>query len=412
MIAMKRLEQLLSAASSEIPYYSSVVIRDEIANRLKIDAYPCLQRETVQRCTDLLCDRRYSRESNHYFEVETSGSSGAPIVVRWERDQYLASMRGLWNRRKLYYNITPRSKMVNFTLNTNNCVSDLEYTFDKTNTILSVNRPSLNTEGAMDKLCAVIAAFQPEWFYVQPRVLSLLIEHMAKKHIDPPRSLRYVESVGELLFNDIRNRTIDVLRAPVANMYGSEEMNGIALECPYGRFHVLSENVFAECLEKNVCETTGTGQIILTNLHNRTMPFIRYNQGDVVRLSAPAPCTCGFTDAAIDIILGRVQERVVIGQETLDSYVLNEAVRYVTKFLGNCVSKYKFCFAPESNTLHCFFALQSNSLIQNDEFELLFSTGLRQNNAPNVSLLFQFGDAHFVDAYTTKHKVFTVLDPS
>ena len=61
-----------------------------------------------------------------------------------------------------------------------------------------------------------------------------------------------------MLFDDLREQTSNVFKhALIANMYGSEEMNGIAIECPFHNMHVISENVYVEyrrcfCLSWNV----------------------------------------------------------------------------------------------------------------------------------------------------------------
>jgi len=47
-----------------------------------------------------------------------------------------------------------------------------------------------------------------------------------------PSTLTHIETVGELLAPSLKKTVIDYFGVSVANMYGSEEMNGIAYECP------------------------------------------------------------------------------------------------------------------------------------------------------------------------------------
>ena len=67
-------------------------------------------------------------------------------------------------------------------------------------------------------------------------------------------------------------------------MYGSEEINGIAYECPKHHMHVLEDNVFIEVKTNKGIFRHGEGEAIITNLNNFGMPLIRYNQGDVIVL--------------------------------------------------------------------------------------------------------------------------------
>ena len=67
-------------------------------------------------------------------------------------------------------------------------------------------------------------------------------------------------------------------------MYGSEEMNGIAIDNLDGEMCVFNDNVLIEIKNENIILSQGEGEAIITNLNNFAMPLIRYNQGNSIIL--------------------------------------------------------------------------------------------------------------------------------
>lgn len=70
---------------------------------------------------------------------------------------------------------------------------------------------------------------------------------------------------------------------PVVNEYGASEVGIIAFESPAGEWLVSEENLFVETVNDRgdpVAEGE-PGSLLVTDLHNRAMPFIRYSIGDI-----------------------------------------------------------------------------------------------------------------------------------
>jgi len=66
------------------------------------------------------------------------------------------------------------------------------------------------------------------------------------------------------------------------NEYGTSEVDLIAFEDFKGNWKLSNENIYIEILDESGGKLTGGGEgrIILTALHNKAMPFIRYEIGD------------------------------------------------------------------------------------------------------------------------------------
>lgn len=104
-----------------------------------------------------------------------------------------------------------------------------------------------------------------------------------------------------------------IFECPVFSRYGSYEMGGgVAQTCPDvpGVMHVIPETVILEIVDDaGVPLAPGmSGRILLTEVTNYVMPFIRYDTGDIG--VASGTCSCGRVFPTIREILGRDYEQV------------------------------------------------------------------------------------------------------
>jgi phenylacetate-CoA ligase len=103
-----------------------------------------------------------------------------------------------------------------------------------------------------------------------------------------------ISSAGTL-YDVLRQKMASVYGCPVYNHYGSREMHNIAMECTEGRgLHVSALTHLVEVLddEGRPCPPGIEGDLVITSLFNRAMPFIRYRIGDRGIIAAEA-CACG-----------------------------------------------------------------------------------------------------------------------
>jgi len=102
--------------------------------------------------------------------------------------------------------------------------------------------------------------------------------------------IRCVIGAAEPVFDSTRATIESAFRAPMFNTYGSREFMSIAGECERrSGLHVNAENLVVETREADM-ETPS--EILVTDLHNYGMPFVRYATGDLGAIM-PEPCACG-----------------------------------------------------------------------------------------------------------------------
>ena len=93
-----------------------------------------------------------------------------------------------------------------------------------------------------------------------------------------------------------------VFKTKVYNRYGSREVGLIAMECTEGRMHINCRDLYLEIESPD--PYTEPGEILITQLNNYAMPFIRYRIGDV-GLLCDEMCPCGNDLPILAELLGR-----------------------------------------------------------------------------------------------------------
>ena len=122
----------------------------------------------------------------------------------------------------------------------------------------------------------------------------------------------FIISHSELLTQPMRECLQETFDCPVFNEYSSFEMHYIASECTHHRMHIHMDSNLVEIIKDGEPASPGeTGEIVITNLHNRAMPFIRYKTGDFGAFDEDS-CTCGRGLPLLKFIEGRADEYLIL----------------------------------------------------------------------------------------------------
>lgn len=108
--------------------------------------------------------------------------------------------------------------------------------------------------------------------------------------------LRAVVASAESILPEEAVLLKEVFSCSLGKRYTSREGSGtIAQTCRLGNFHLNIDQVFLEIVDEDgkILPCGGAGKIIMTDLNNYAMPFIRYELGDIGRYDK-SPCECGL----------------------------------------------------------------------------------------------------------------------
>ncbi len=146
--------------------------------------------------------------------------------------------------------------------------------------------------------------------------LARVIKEKAIKDINP----RLVFSMGSLLDSEARSLIESSFKAEVFDCYGATELGCIAWECSEHKgYHINIDTVVVEFVKDGkVVGPEEMARIVCTGLHSYSMPFIRYDIGDIGILSEEK-CSCGRGLPLLKSLEGRADDFFVSSDGALHS---------------------------------------------------------------------------------------------
>ncbi len=157
----------------------------------------------------------------------------------------------------------------------------------------------------MEAFADEVVRRRPTLLFGHAHSLYLFARHWSARP-RPPVSLKAALSTAMVLRPHERKGVEEAFGIPVFDRYGCEEVSLIASECEAHRgLHVNGDTLVVEVDEDR--PGSGEGRVLVTDLTNRAMPFIRYEVGDRA-VPAAGPCPCGRTYPRLETVAGRIAD--------------------------------------------------------------------------------------------------------
>jgi phenylacetate-CoA ligase len=166
-------------------------------------------------------------------------------------------------------------------------------------------------EEDLGKFCKMISAWRPTYLMGYSSALEALSKFAQTMGYDHLR-FKAIRSAAEMLWPHQRKLIEETFKSPVFNFYGSREVSNLASECPEkGQLHHISTWRYIEIVNEqgDPVQNGEPGYIVVTDLSNKTMPFIRYLNEDFGMMSGGL-CTCGRPSPIIDHLFGRSSDLI------------------------------------------------------------------------------------------------------
>ena len=164
------------------------------------------------------------------------------------------------------------------------------------------------SEKILGEYVRILRKFKPKIINGYSSAIYLMAQYMEKRSIDDIRPKAILTSC-EMLF-DYQRETIErEFDCEVFDYYSGRDTTLHAGECPeHSGYHLAIENGVVEFIKDNEHVSPGElGKIIITDLSNYAMPFIRYEIGD---LGVPSDeiCSCERGLPLMEKVVGRTNE--------------------------------------------------------------------------------------------------------
>lgn len=293
----EQLEKLLRHAYQTTPYYREL-LKTETPELSQI---PPLEKKNIRAQFDELCSTAFTADQR--IENATGGSTGTPLVFYQDRNY--------WNQRNLsvyYFDRWAGWKFGEPQLIIWGAPVDLEDDGHWKHRLGNFWRNQYWLNGFHLTDAAMLAMFEqmnqtlPQTILAYPSSLYQFATFLSNNGLIPKWKLKGIISSAEMLHPHYRALAEIIFKAKVHNRYGGREVGLIGMECAEGRMHINARDIYLEIDSPD--PYTEPGEILITQLNNYAMPFIRYRIGDVGLLSAE-PCPCGNGLPVLAELLGR-----------------------------------------------------------------------------------------------------------
>ena len=301
-----------------------------------LSAIPLMRREDLQKHRTEIDCAWLPPEHGETVLARSTGSTGEPVAVRRSGLNGLIWMamtlrEHLWQRRDLTQSLAVIRALFATEDTDRRGLSSTDWGPPVNNLFASGPAYGMNLQTDIVHQVEWLRQIMPAYLLTYPNNLSALLD---LAEVDPDRlaglgRLKQVRTIGETLHDSLRERCKRVLGVGIADVYSSQEMGVMAIECPQGDgYHVMSEGLVFELLREDgePCAPGEMGRVVVTDLHNFATPLIRYDLGDLAE--ADGPCTCGRGLPKIRRILGRERNLLRLPDGRRFWPVVGAALRY------------------------------------------------------------------------------------
>lgn len=168
------------------------------------------------------------------------------------------------------------------------------------------------SEKAMQIYAARLKRYKPHLLAGYPSALELFANYCRTHGVTGIRP-RAVVSSGEKMYPYQRGLFEEVFSCRVFDRYGSNEFSNIAHECErHEGLHVFNDLFYTEVIHESgrPAQSGEVGELVVTDLMNFYMPFLRYRTGDLA-VPTERRCSCGRGLPLLDRIEGRTFDTIV-----------------------------------------------------------------------------------------------------
>lgn len=306
----ERLRALLRHCQARVPYYQAVFQElnldpRDIQNGEDLQRFPLLTKEEVRRAGPslLAADRR----DRPYVHSHTSGTTGAGlkfiIGLSAHQEQW-----AVWWRYRMKHGINPGTWCAYFGGRTIVPASKREAPFWRINwpaKQVLYSTYHMNSEALPYYVDDLLSRKLP-WIHGYPSVLTLIARHCLDRRIG--LRFKWATTGAENLLVWQKHLIEEAFGCRCRQHYGSAEAVANFSECEAGNLHADEDFSVVELVPTI---EPGRFSIVGTSLGNYTMPFVRYETGDVCGPRIES-CPCGRDGLIVSRIDGRQEDYVLL----------------------------------------------------------------------------------------------------
>jgi len=297
------IRNLVDHAAATVPLYRELysgVVARELGSLEDLRSLPIIDKQTFLARPEP--ERRTHLDYTGETSVSTSGTTGQPFTV--SKTPYASWQNWIHSLLMMKaIGIRPRDKQVSISRRP-------QRPNRRATRKIAGARIRLEPTLPPGDLAERLIEIQPDWLTGHPHQLVEV-----GRHLDGRLRPRTVTTFGVTTEAEDRAAIEAAYGCAPIDIFGTAETSFFAWQCRFrDLWHVSHELVYIEIVDENGNEVPAgqLGHMVLTNLTNAAMPFIRYRVGDSACF-ANRPCECGHSLPALERIQGRTFDWLVNG---------------------------------------------------------------------------------------------------
>jgi phenylacetate-CoA ligase len=279
-----------------------------LATELDLGSLPLLDKSTLKQETGSF-DNRLRRSVSR---SSTSGSTGSPLEVRYDRESIQISFAFL-HRHRIWLGLGPWPRAIRMSGRQILPSSVTRPPFWLANPLerqLLISTYHLRPD-SLGPIVGRIRRFAPTVIEGYPSAIRALGEGVVQ-HGGLP-TVQAIMTTAETVTPDIRESIQEAFAAPIYDYYSASEGAPFIQQCERGGLHMRPESGVFEVLdsEGNPVPPGLPGELVVTSFRQWKTPLIRYRTGDSIVLpQSDSDCPCGRSLPLVQEILGRREDLV------------------------------------------------------------------------------------------------------
>lgn len=352
-LQVKGLARLLQHAYLNVPHYRRQFDRaglrpEDIRTLSDLARLPILSR---QEASASVAERTATAGPRVEIRKQTSGSTGRPLVFGYERDsehwRHAVRMRGyrwagmrLGQRALHFWGEAPR---------TNPPTLATRLRLAKRNFDRALRRElyidcGRRGPGQLAAVVETIKRGKPEVMVCYAQAAADLARYVVERKLRDWDTIPVICGAERVLPND-RAFMEKAFGPAVFETYGCREVMLMATECvAHQGLHTSMETLVVEVVVRDAhgqaraAKPGEIGEVVITDLTNLAMPFIRYANGDMAVVADPGDCPCGRAHPRLQSIEGRVADTLM---DASGSRVNGLVFNVVIAFLADAIREFQ-----------------------------------------------------------------------
>jgi len=328
-----KLKVMINFCIENVPYYTDLfkkerLSKESIQSIADLRKLPILTKDDIRNNVDKFIPKNLDKMN--YIVAATGGSTGTPLKYRMSQDDIDLGMAELYfDWHAAGYELGDKIAI----LAGGSIVGKKTSLTKKVKAWLKGHR-SYSSYGLSNELLESYLKDMSSWNITflrgYPTAIYRVAKYIEENNYPIEFNIRSVITTAEMLLPKHKECIERVFKAPVFDNYGLGDGGISAYECHLHRgFHINMDRSILEVINherENVFEEEG--KILATSLINFSMPFLRYDTGDLGVLSKTS-CSCGQYRPILKKILGRTTDILDIGGITIGGPMLATLMQQV-----------------------------------------------------------------------------------